>query len=87
MTDARVPKGNERLGFFKSPDIDMPVSIPVVAGKNIEKARKKERGVTTSTGVTVMGIICWLPRKMEKMAADKMKKMSICVRMANAVEM
>ena len=51
-TAAIVPRGIDRAGFFRSPDIPTPERIPVTAGKNTANTGHSPSEGGTSAGAT-----------------------------------
>ena len=68
------PIAIERDGVLRSPDIAVPDSIPVAAGKNSAKAPQKAKVSVLGKGVMVSGIWAPPPIKTEMMATKTMTK-------------
>ena len=76
ITAAIVPTARDREGFFKSPDIAIPDSIPVVAGKKRAKAAQKVMDVFVEAVASVSGTRELPPMNTEIMAAITMQKIN-----------
>src|SRR3989338_4812707 len=83
---ANVPIDKEREGFLKSPDIDIPLSIPVIAGKNMENAIQNEKGIISAVEGSKWLGIGPLPQKIADIEVNKLIKINNWVFNAKSVE-
>lgn len=58
-------KGSDGKGFFRSPDMDKPASIPVTAGKNTAKTTQKDAFSGRASAITRLEGRLEFPEKIE----------------------
>ena len=76
ITAPSVPIAKEREGVFKSPDIAIPDSIPVVAGKKRANAAQNVTASKEGSTLTVSGIFELLPKKTETIETTTIQKIT-----------